>query len=198
MVELHDGDTAARRTMTIRQLANPGQASHVQDIPHKLTEWEWLCRTKALDPISSLGYNDELHRNALLEMLPEPLNDHVCEDDDKYPSYRLLKKYVSRQVMLRAHINGKKGPVHNVDQQGDGYQDKPQPENPPGLSEEEWGAVMALRKGKGKGTCACWSCGEQGHRAFECPRGAAGGKAAGPKGGKAGGGKARGNGTYGN
>ena len=72
-------------------------------------------------------------------MLPEPLSDHVCEDDDKYPSYRLLKKYVSRQVMLRAHINGKKGPAHNVDQQGDGYQDEPQPENPPGLSEEEWG-----------------------------------------------------------
>ena len=150
---------------------------------------KWLCRTKALDPISSLGYNDELHRNALLEMLPEPLSDHVCDDDDTYPSYRLLKKYVSRQVMLRAHINGKKGPVHNADQQGDGNQDEPQPENPPGLSEEEWGAVMALRKGKGKGKCACWSCGEQGHRAFECPRGAAGGKAAGPKGGKAGGGQ---------
>ena len=193
--------TLASGIKMISSVLNPNKITHAAKADIMIEEWE--DRMKKLQTEYTEEISAKMKVAVLYAMLPKDLQERVLDkcavnwdstkESDAENTYSKVREEIkniakSRRDMVtpkpmevdqvyRNHYwteSGKQEPKVDVDAE-DGDKD-----------DEDWedeNNINYVGKGdKGKGKGRCWTCGEFGHRAFECPKG-------GGKGGKGWGGK---------
>ena len=177
MVRRFDPKTPARALRAMMSVMQPKKVKDTRDLAKAMEEWE--VKIKQLKVDHDIDLDPRIMSALLVSMLPSDFQDSVFQWTDGKMDFKVLKDKVLAMALNRASVS-KPTPmeVDSVDQWETSYENWAWVGANGDQEEEENGINYVGKgdKGKGKGKGACWTCGEFGHRAVECPKGGKGGK----------------------
>ena len=179
--------TLASGVKAISQALNPPKIANSTKADMNIEAWE--------DKMAKLSteYGEKLSAKmkvaVLYAMLPKDLQEKVLDkcavnwdsvkDDDAAAIYGRVKEEMKNIAKSRRDmVTPKPMEVDHVQTDWswwscDGYEEEQVHDE--GEQEEALQGINYVGKGKGKGKGLCWTCGEPGHRAAECPKAGKGG-----------------------
>ena len=178
MVRRFDPKTPARALRAMMSIMQPKKIKDTRDLAKAVEEWE--VKVKQLKIDHDIGLDPQIMSALLTSMLPSDFQDSVFQWTDGKMDFKELRDKVLAMALNRTSVS-KPTPmeVDNVDQwetNDENWAWAGANEDQEEEEEKDISYVGKGDKGKGKGKGACWTCGEIGHRAADCPKGGKGGK----------------------
>ena len=183
-----DSKSIGKRVTLIRRLVSPPKVKLLKEVGRSIEVWEHSLRTLQSD--YSEKFSDGLLMGILLEFVPsqltEALMSRLPDPQINQDAYKETKQMIIQLVEHKTEL-AKPAPMDVGN-----FEPQDAPEYPDNV--ENWEEELCSfahkgggkdGKGKGKGKGACWTCGDMGHRAAECPQNPSGWQKGGwPYGGK--------------
>ena len=153
----------------LNAIMNPIQTKNVNEVLAAIDKWE--AKIRHLSATNQANLTDAIKKNLIIKILPNNMAEWIFKTAEHHQTYEKTKAEVVRMVDMEL-MKSKAAPMElgPVDQQG---QEEGEAED------AEINAMGSKGKGKGKGKGPCWTCGQTGHQAWQCPKG----KGKGDKGG---------------